>query len=315
MRMSYTATRHDDATALLSAAEPFLLQREALNSLMLGVARAQQHAARAQQHATAPRRRRPPLFLTVAGPTGPALVALSSAGRRLLLADNQAATGEALDTLVGALAATPRAVPVVFAHETLARRFAERWSAATGQATSLVERQRLLEATAVTLPPDVPAGRLRPATVRESDLLGAWLMAFQDSTAHHDAGDRHAAGILVDGLLARKDLFVWDVGDRRQPRPVAMAARSRPTARGIAISLVYTPPEERNRGYATACVAHLSQQLLDSDWQFCTLFADKANEAADALYSRIGYKPIADFVAYRFELPPSDSQPSHANLA
>ena len=35
--MSYTVTRHDDATALLAAAEPFLLQREAHNSLILGL--------------------------------------------------------------------------------------------------------------------------------------------------------------------------------------------------------------------------------------------------------------------------------------
>jgi predicted GNAT family acetyltransferase len=306
--MSYTVTRHDDATALLAAAEPFLLQREALNSLILGVARAQQRGT------AVPRRRRPPLFLTVAGSTGPVLVALSSAGRRLLLADNETATDEALDTLVEALAATPRAVPDVLAHQALARRFAERWSAATGQSATLSEHQRLFEATAVTLPPNCPAGRLRPATVRESDVLGDWLMAFQDSTAHHDAGDRHAAGILVDGLLARKDLYVWDVGDRRTPRPVTMAARSRPTARGIAVSLVYTPPEERGRGYATACVAHLSQLLLNSDWHFCTLFTDATNAAANAIYGRIGYRPIADFAAYRFAPPPSDSAPSLADL-
>ncbi len=295
--MSYTVTRHDDATALLAAAEPFLLQREALNSLILG-------AARAAERGAAPRRRRPPLCLTVSGPTGPALVALSSAGRRLLLADNEAATDEALDTLVAALAATPRAVPDVFAHQALARRFAERWSAAIGQSARLIEQQHLFEATAIALPPITLTGRLRPATVRESDVLSDWLMAFQDSTTHHDAGDRHAAGILVDGLLARKDLYVWDVGDRRAPRPVTMAARSRPSARGIAISLVYTPPEERGRGYAAACVAHLSQLLLDSNWQFCTLFADATNAAASVVFERIGYKPIADFVAYRFDTPP-----------
>lgn len=308
--MSYTVTRHDDATALLAAAEPFLLQREAHNSLILGVARAQQRTGRAEP---APRRRRS-LYLTVGGPAGPALVALSSAGRRLLLADDGAANDAALDVLVVALHAAPGAIPTLFAEEGLARRFAERWTRATGQSASLIERQHLLQLTAVTIPPDCPPGRLRPATVRESELLGDWLMEFQGITRHHDAEDRHAAGVLVDGLLARKDLYVWDAGDNATPRPVSMAARGRTTARGVAVNLVYTPPEESGRGYATACVAHLSQLLLASDWQFCTLFADAANAATRTLYARIGYQLIAAFTAYRFDSPHNSQPPSPAML-
>jgi predicted GNAT family acetyltransferase len=303
--MSYTVTRHDDATALLAAAEPFLLQREAHNSLILGVARAQQRGTPAE---LAPRRRRS-LYLTVSGPAGPALVALSSAGRRLLLADDGAANDAALDVLVVALHAAPGVIPTLFAEEGLARRFVEQWTRLTGQAATLIERQHLLQLTAVTIPPDCPPGRLRPATVRESELLGDWLMEFQGITRHHDAEDRHAAGVLVDGLLARKDLYVWDAGDNATPRPVSMAARGRATARGVAVSLVYTPPEERGRGYATACVAHLSRLLLESDWQFCTLFVDEANATTKTLYTRIGYHPIAVLAAYRFDPARRDQHP------
>ncbi len=299
--MNYIVTRQHDATALLAAVEPFLLQREAHHSLILGTARAQQRGARAEP---APRRRRS-LYLTVSGPTGPALVALSSAGRRLLLADDGAAEDAALDALVAALHAAPGVIPTVFAEDGLARRFAKRWTAASGQPATLVERQHLLQLTAVTIPPDCPPGRLRPATVRESDLLGDWLMALQGITGHHDAGDRLAAGVLVDGLLARKDLYVWEAGDGEAPRPVSMAARGRTTARGVAVNLVYTPPGERSRGYATACVAHLSRQLLESGWQFCTLFAGEANVAIRTLCDRIGYEPIADFTAYRFDPRPA----------
>ena len=299
--MSYTVTRYEDATALLAAAEPFLLQREAYNSLILGVARTMTRGPRAE---SAPRRRRP-LYLTVSGPTGPALVALSAAGRRLLLADDGAVDDAALDALIAALQDAPQGFPTLFAEERLAHRFAGRWTAATGQPATLVERQRLLELTTVTIPPDLPAGQLRPATVRESDLLGDWLMDFQNSTGHHDASDRQATGILVDGLLARKDLYVWDVDDRHAPRPVTMAARGRPADHGIAISLVYTPPEERGCGYATACIAHLSQLVLDGGRRFCTLFVDVTNASGSGLYKRIGYQPIADFTAYRFDPSPA----------
>lgn len=298
--MSYTVTRYSDATALLAAAEPFLLQHEALNGLLLSAARTQQRAA--------PRRRRRPLYVTVTGPAGPTLVALTSAGQRLLLADNHASSDKALDALVAALRDEPRALTTVFAEETLARRFVSRYATAIGQQTTLVERQQLLELTAVALPPRLPQGRLRAATIRESDLLADWLTAFQDETAGHAGGDdsgddRHAVDIIVDGLIARKDVYVWDVGSGTRSRPVAMAARARPTARGIALSLVYTPPEERRRGYATACVAHLSHLLLDDAWAFCTLLADPARVSTETFLGRIGYRPVADFAAYRFDPP------------
>ena len=297
--MSYTVTRYGDATALLAAAEPFLLQREALNGLLLSAARTQQRAA--------PRRRRP-LFATVTGPAGPALVALTSAGQRLLLADNHAASDGALDALVAALGHEPRTLTTVFAEETLARRFVSRYATAVGQQTTLIERRQLLELTAVVLPPQLPKGQLRAATVRESDLLGDWLTAFQDETTGHAGGDdpgdgRHAVDIIVDGLIARKDVYVWDAGNSARPRPVATAARARPTARGIALTLVYTPPEERRRGYATACVAHLSRLLLDDAWAFCTLLADPARVSTETFLGRIGYRPVADFAAYRFDTP------------
>ena len=308
--MSYTATCHDDATALLAAAEPFLLQREAHNSLILGVARAKQRTG----HAEPGSRRRRSLYLTVSGPAGPALVALSSAGRRLLLADDGAPNDAVLDVLVAALQAAPGVIPTLFAEEGLAQRFAGRWTNATGQPARLIERQHLLQLTAVTIPPHCPPGRLRLATVRESELLDDWLMDFQGITGHHDAGDRHAAGVIIDGLLARKDLYVWDAGDSGMPRPVSMAARGRTTARGVAVNLVYTPPEERGHGYATACIAHLSQLLLASDWQFCTLFSDAANAATRTLYARIGYQPIAAFTAYRFDSPQGSQPRSPAML-
>jgi predicted GNAT family acetyltransferase len=68
----------------------------------------------------------------------------------------------------------------------------------------------------------------------------------------------------------------------------------------MAISLVYTPPDLRQRGYATACVASLSQMLLDEGWQFCTLFTDLANPTSNSIYRKIGYKPVGDFHDYLF---------------
>jgi len=72
----------------------------------------------------------------------------------------------------------------------------------------------------------------------------------------------------------------------------------------MAVSLVYTPPERRNRGYASALVAALSQHLLDAGWQFCVLFTDLANPISNSIYQRIGYRPVSDFDEYDFDYEP-----------
>jgi len=294
--MPFTVTRYAEATEFLAAAEPFLMTREAMHSMILGVARAQQRQARME---TQPRRRRPPLYVTVRGPAGPTLAGLTSAGQKFLLAGEQDGVDGALTALVDDLQ-TGNARPLnVFAEAGLAAAFAGRWTADTGQQFAPAVRQRLHVLTAVSVPLPVPPGHLRPATVRESDLLAEWLLAFQTEAMPQEAGDLDAARIMVAGLLGRKDIFVWDTGQATS-RPVAMAARARPTARGVAINLVYTPPADRRHGYASALVAELSQLLLAGGWQFCTLFTDQANATANHIYAAIGYRPLADFVEYRF---------------
>ena len=59
-------------------------------------------------------------------------------------------------------------------------------------------------------------------------------------------------------------------------------------------------PEFRARGYATAAVAALSQQLLDSGRTFCSLYTDLSNATSNSIYRRIGYLPVADAVEIEF---------------
>ena len=294
--MTFTVSHHADATEFVAAAEPFLMEHEALHSMILGV-------ARTQQRQVLPRRRSSPLFLTVGSPTGPALAALMSSSRKFLLAAGTPPPDDALATLVSHLFNASVNLPGVFGEEMLVGRFAGLWAAAAGCQPTPTLRQRLHKLTTALLLPEPPLGQLRPATVRESDLLAHWALDFQLEALPQEAGDLDSAQIMVDGLLGRKDLYVWEAVDGDQTRVVSMAARARPTQRGIAINLVYTPPAERRRGYATALVAHLSRLLLDAGWQFCTLFTDRANATANGLYARIGYHPIADFAEYRFDPP------------
>ena len=80
-----------------------------------------------------------------------------------------------------------------------------------------------------------------------------------------------------------------------------MACKTRPTKRGISVGMVYTPPELRRRGFATACVGELSRLLLREGWAYCTLYADLANPVSNSIYQKIGYRPIGDFEEYGFK--------------
>jgi hypothetical protein len=84
-------------------------------------------------------------------------------------------------------------------------------------------------------------------------------------------------------------VFVWDDG-----RPVSMAAWAGRTGRGVRVNFVYTPPEYRRRGFASACVADLTQHLLAEGHAFCCLFTDLANPTSNSIYQKIGYRPVCD---------------------
>jgi predicted GNAT family acetyltransferase len=73
-----------------------------------------------------------------------------------------------------------------------------------------------------------------------------------------------------------------------------MACWARPTKRNVTIGYVYTPPEERKKGYASDCVSALSQHLLDSGYQTTSLYTDLANPTSNKIYMEIGYEPVMD---------------------
>jgi len=47
-------------------------------------------------------------------------------------------------------------------------------------------------------------------------------------------------------------------------------------------------------------VSALSQKLLDSGYERCSLFTDLANPTSNSIYQKIGYRPVGDFDGYFF---------------
>jgi len=94
-----------------------------------------------------------------------------------------------------------------------------------------------------------------------------------------------------------RGMMIWS----HKGNPVSMAGYSGPTTNGIRIGAVYTPPTQRKKGYASACVAGLSQYLLDLGFQFCFLFTDLMNPTSNHIYQQIGYQAVSDVDTFEFK--------------
>ena len=68
----------------------------------------------------------------------------------------------------------------------------------------------------------------------------------------------------------------------------------------VRVGPVYTPPELRGRGYAGAATAAASQAALDAGVRQVVLYTDLANPTSNALYQRLGYRPVEDRVIFSF---------------
>ena len=61
-----------------------------------------------------------------------------------------------------------------------------------------------------------------------------------------------------------------------------------------------SPAQQRGRGYAGAVTAAVSQAALEAGAKHVVLFTDLANPTSNALYPRLGYRPVEDRVVLTF---------------
>jgi len=183
-------------------------------------------------------------------------------------------------------------LPGVNAPAMMARYFADCWCHLTGQTWGVSRNLRLYELTAVSTRP-LPDGHLRQATEADRPCLLAWGTAF--AMEIHDPIMQQDVTHWCDRVLQRGNAYLWET-----QQPVCLACCTCYSSSSARIGPVYTPPVHRHQGYATACVATLSQRLLDRGYRACYLFADAANGASNQLYQAIGYQPLETWAHYSF---------------
>jgi predicted GNAT family acetyltransferase len=196
------------------------------------------------------------------------------------------------ETLVDAIAAAAPDLPGVIGDATTAAVFAATWAERMHVPASPEEAQRIYRLGTLVPPRGVP-GSLRPASERDRELLVRWTEGFDRDTDTGDPGTDTEDE--VDRRLRDGRLRIWDVGE-----PVSMAMTREPAVGVARVAGVYTPPEHRGRGYASACVAALSAHVLATDADTCILFTQLANPTSNAIYRAIGYEPVMEVTRYGF---------------
>ena len=195
------------------------------------------------------------------------------------------------ESLVGVLAArrpapAPLAVNISSAHEPA---ILAAWAARAGGGGAIQMRMRQFRLGALTPPDPMPGGYARVADDGDRELLVDWSAAFARETG---AGDPGRAERAVDDRLSHRGFMLWESAGE----PVALAGLTREVAGVVRVLDVYTPPTHRRRGYGGAITVAVSRAALAAGASAVVLFTDLANPTSNALYQRLGYRPIGDRV-------------------
>ncbi|GLP71133.1 N-acetyltransferase [Streptomyces sp. TUS-ST3] len=203
-------------------------------------------------------------------------------------------TAEQADALAARLVALGHSVPSVSADDATAAVFAEAWQRHTG-ATSSVRVRLCLHRLGTLVPPEpYPAGRGRAVGERDQEQLISLCRGFAADVGEAVTVD---AGSWAGTRFSDKRYMFWETPDGT---PVSMAGANPMVAGLVQVDPVYTPAHLRGRGYAGAVTVEVSRDALAAGATDVVLFTDAANPISNALYRRLGYVPVVDWVVYDF---------------
>jgi predicted GNAT family acetyltransferase len=137
-------------------------------------------------------------------------------------------------------------------------------------------------------------GNQRLALPEEAKLIAGWIIQFQIEALTSEM-DYEAALNKAMKLINDNNVYLYENSDHEV---VTMAVASRKLVHGMAITYVFTPEEYRGKGYAAANMYHLSKELLEQGFEFCTLFVDKKNPLSNRAYEKVGYKFLENNYEY-----------------
>lgn len=275
--------------AFLEKYGPYLMRHEAEHNLILSLCQlAEQRISTGEKNDIR--------FTTLSSDEGLVMVTVQTPPSNIVLSR---ATQPEIEQLAETLANQNYSFPGIVGPSDVAASFANKWQEKTGQKPVEYMDQIIYSLSKVTMPPPID-GVLRPAKAGEEQVIQRWIQAFaQDALPRvEQLSDADALKRATDLIKAQR-MYVWDVGGK--PRAQVGVSGTNTVAR---LNMVYTPPEERGHGYASAAVAQLSQKQLDEGKKLCCLYADARNPVSNSIYRKIGYEFVGRSSLYVLDKQP-----------
>jgi len=272
--------------AFLEATAPLLLEDEARNNLILGI------AGTLDEHPSVYGEFR--LWL-VENTTGEVVgAALQTPPYNLVL--GRPRDNDALVALADALSAQGTELPGVTGAVPEVEAFSENWVVRNGSGRQRRVAQRIYRLSELRRVGNA-RGHARTATEADRDLLVEWVAAFVAESLPEGAPGGDADRTVDARLRAGAGGFtLWE-----NDGPVSVAGWGGTTPNGVRIGPVYTPPEHRCHGYGSSVTAAVTAERLAAGRTFCFLYTDLANPTSNKIYVDIGYEPVCDAIDYAFE--------------
>jgi predicted GNAT family acetyltransferase len=204
-------------------------------------------------------------------------------------------TPEQADSLAARLASLGHSPRSVSAGHSTATAFAEAWQRHTGATPKLRDTRLCLYRLGTLTPPEpLPAGRGRVLGEQDLEQVMFWCGEFAKAVGEVVSID---ADSWAGTRFADKRYTLWETPDGT---PVSIAGMNPMIGGQIQVDIVYTPAHLRGRGYAGAVTAEVSRAALAAGARDVVLFADLANPTSNALYQRLGYRPLTNWAVYDF---------------
>ena len=136
-------------------------------------------------------------------------------------------------------------------------------------------------------------GELRLPNAENAAVVFSWIEAFYKETLH--ANMPQPSTEKKTESSAKTTVSIW-----WNEKPVAMGMVLDTGSKTSRLNLIYTPPDERGKGYGRALVTALAAKIHENG-QVPILYTETRNEGSNKLYKSIGFKEAGRLLEVRFK--------------
>lgn len=277
--------KHTTCEEFLVYNESLLLKNESLNNLILGLA----YMIKNKKMETTE-----PLYYSIVKNEIVIGCALRSNVDKPLVITAMAEL--ALDLLIDDLNQNQIKLASVVGEELSSTYFKNKWTKIKNLNFKINMHLGVYECLKVIMPKSI-SGELILATECDKKLIIDYVTGFSRDCFPNNPSSAERIESSTNLHLKNRSLFLLK---SNKDEILSMAANSRSTPNSGTISLVYTPPNLRGKGYGSQVVALLTDKIIRDGKKFTNLFADLTNPTSNSIYQKIGYTKIGQSIHFDF---------------